>query len=407
MHMKIIPGNVTAASGFTAGGVCCSIRPHNTKRKDLALLVADTPCAAAGVYTKNKVQSATIPVTKSHLENGTARAVIVNSYIANTCVKDGFDIANRMCALAGEALGIPKEEVLVASTGVIGQSLPIAPIQKGIGLLKNQLTKEGGADAAQAILTTDTFAKEIACEWEIGGKTVRMGGIAKGSGMVHVNMGTMLAFLTTDAAISPHMLDRALREVVEDTFNMVSVDGDTSTNDMLLVLASGQAGNETISEENEDYRHFLQALDFCCRDLAKKIAGDGEGATKLLICKVSGAASRQDARLAAKTVVSSSLLKAAIFGKDANWGRILCALGYSPAAMNVNAIDVWISSKAGEVQVCEQGYGLDFDEPLAKAILTEPEVVVDVRLQDGEAAAEAYGCDLTYDYIRINGDYRS
>lgn len=405
--MKIIEGNVTAAKGFTAGGVCCSIRPHNTTRKDLALIAADTLCNGAGVYTKNSVQSATIPVTRNHLQNGKAQAVIVNSYIANTCVKDGFEVAGRMCQTAADALGIAKEDVLVASTGVIGQSLPMEPIWKGVAEMKDRLTKEGGADAAQAILTTDTYPKEIACEFLLDGVPVRMGGIAKGSGMIHVNMGTMLSFITTDAAISSKLLDKALKQVVRDTFNMVSVDGDTSTNDMLLVLASGQAGHAEITEENADYHIFVQALDFCCRNLAKKIAGDGEGATKLLICRVSGAQTKEDARLAAKAVVSSSLLKAAIFGEDANWGRILCALGYSRAVMDPLTVDVWIASAAGEIQVCEQGYGLLFDEVLAKTILAEEEVIVDVRLHNGTASAEAYGCDLTYEYVRINGDYRS
>ena len=405
--MKKIKGGVTAAKGFTAGGVCCSIRPHNTKRKDLALLLADTPCSAAGVYTKNKVQSATIPVTKSHLTDGIAQAVIVNSYIANTCVKDGYEVADRMCEIAGEALGLPKENVLVASTGVIGQSLPLAPIQKGVSLLKDRLTKEGGTDAATAIRTTDTTTKEIAVETEIAGKTVRVGGMAKGSGMIHVNMGTMLAFVTTDSALSPAMTKKALDTVVQDTFNMVSVDGDTSTNDMLVLLASGRADNPCITEENDDYRVFLQALEYCCRDLAKQIAADGEGATKLLICKVSGAKTEKDARLIAKGVVSSSLLKAAIFGEDANWGRILCAIGYSEAEVGMEGIDVSIESEKGAIRVCEQGYGLDFDEKQAAQILAEKEVIIDIGLTDGNAQAEAYGCDLTYDYVKINGDYRS
>ncbi len=407
MEIRWIEGNVTAPRGFTAGGVCSSIRPYNTKRLDLALIHSEVLCNAAGVYTKNKVQSATIPVTKEHLQDGKAQGIIINSYIANTCVHDGEEVARGMCRIAGQSLGLSERDILVASTGVIGESLPIAPIRKGVGLLQGKLSKEGGKDAAQAILTTDTGPKEVACEGELGGVTVRMGGIAKGSGMIHVNMGTMLAFISTDVAISSHMLHQALHTVVEDTFNMVSVDGDTSTNDMLLVLASGLAGNPEITMDNEDYQAFLEMLEGCCRVLAKKIAGDGEGATKLLICRVTGAKTRQDARWAAKSVVSSSLLKAAIFGKDANWGRILCALGYSRAEMNVEAIDVWIASAAGQIRVCRNGFGVPFDESHAVRILDEAEVCIRVELQDGEGEAEAYGCDLTYEYVRINGDYRS
>ncbi|MDO5648975.1 MAG: bifunctional glutamate N-acetyltransferase/amino-acid acetyltransferase ArgJ [Gallicola sp.] len=407
MKIKKIEGNVTAPLGFTAEGVCCSIREYNKKRKDLALILCENVSSAAGVYTKNKVQGAPIPVTKSHLEDGKAQAIIINSYIANTCTKDGLEVANEMCQITADAFDLKKEDVLVASTGVIGQSLPIDPIRKGVGMIKRTLSKEGGKNAAEAILTTDTYPKEVACQFEIQGKTITMGGIAKGSGMIHVNMGTMLAFITTDIGISPELIKKATEEVVKDTFNMVSVDGDTSTNDMLMILASGKAGNVEITEENEDYEAFLEAYRYCAKDLSKKIAGDGEGATKLLICSVTGAKTKQDARAAAKSVVSSSLLKAAIFGEDANWGRILCALGYSDAQMDIYGIDVYISSSAGDIMVCEKGYGLDFDEDLAKKILEEEEVRIKVQLQDGKESAEAYGCDLTYDYVKINGDYRS
>lgn len=407
MTIKTIEGNITAPKGFTAEGVCCSIRHYNKKRKDLALIFCENLCSAAGVYTKNKVKGAPIPVTKNHLEDGKAQAIIINSYIANTCTKDGLEVAEEMCQITADALNIKNEDVLVASTGVIGQSLPIEPIRKGVEMLKPILSKEGGKNASEAILTTDTYPKEVACEFEIGGKTVTMGGIAKGSGMIHVNMGTMLAFITTDIAISSEMIKKATEDVVEDTFNMVSVDGDTSTNDMLMILASGKVGNPEITEENDDYRAFVEAYRHCTKNLSKKIAGDGEGATKLLICSVTGAKTKKDARAAAKSVVSSSLLKAAIFGEDANWGRILCALGYSDAEMDIYGIDVSILSSAGEIQVCEKGYGLDFDEDLAKKILEQEEVTIKVELQDGEESAEAYGCDLTYDYVKINGDYRS
>lgn len=407
MTIKPIEGNITAPQGFTANGVICSIRHYNKKRKDLAMIYSDSLCSAAGVYTKNIIQGAPIPVTKKHLENGKAQAIIINSYIANTCTKDGMEVAHEMCDITGEAMGIPAEDVVVASTGVIGQSLPIEPIRYGVGLLKDQLTKEGGKNASEAILTTDTFTKEIACEFVIDGKVCKMGGIAKGSGMIHINMGTMLAFITTDVAISPEMIKKALHTVVEDTFNIVSVDGDTSTNDMCIVLANGEAGNREITEENEDYQEFLRAFDYCSRELSKLIAKDGEGATKLLLCKVTGAKTKEDARKAAKAVISSSLLKAAIFGEDANWGRILCALGYSEAEMDVYGIDVYLQSDGGKVQVCKKGFGLDFDEDLASKILAEKTITIIVQLQDGQEEAESYGCDLTYDYVKINGDYRS
>ena len=407
MTFKAIEGNVTSPKGFLGNGVIASIRHYNVTRKDLALIYSEKMCTAAGVFTKNKIQGAPIPVTKTHLKDGRAQAILCNSYIANTCVEDGLEVANEMCQITADALGLKKEDVLVASTGVIGESVPLQPIRDGVDNLKNVLFNKGGSYVAEAILTTDTYPKQVACEIEIDGKKGIMGGVAKGSGMIHPNMGTMLAFITTDLAISSEMIEKATQDVVQDTFNMVSVDGDTSTNDMLLILANGEAGNKEITEENEDYYTFLEAYRYCCRDLAKKIAGDGEGATKLLISKVQNAATKEDARLAAKSIVSSSLLKSAIFGEDANWGRILCALGYSGAEMNPLTIDVIVSSKEGQVMVCKDGYGISFDEELAKKILHQEQVQVIVDLKDGEEEAEAYGCDLTYEYVRINGEYRS
>ena len=404
---KFIDGGVTSPQGFTAQGVCAGIKPSNTTKRDLALIYCEKPCTAAAVYTKNLVKSSTITVTKKHLENGVAQAVIVNSGNANTCNADGIEIAEKMCEIAAETLGVKAEDVIVASTGVIGQPLPIEPVIKGAAMMKGKLSKDGGINAAEAIMTTDTIKKEMAMQAELGGKTVTIGGIAKGSGMIHINMGTMLSFVTTDAAVSAEMLEEALREAVEDSYNMVSVDGDTSTNDTLAIMASGLAGNEEITEKNEDYRVFVGALTEAFRSLAKKLAADGEGATKLLVCAVDGAKTKKDAVMVSKSIICSSLFKAAMFGADANWGRVLCAIGYSGADVDVSKVKVEFKSPKGEILVCENGAGVEFSEEKAKEILLEKEITVAVSLNDGEGKAEAYGCDLTYDYVKINGDYRT
>lgn len=404
---NFINGGVTAPQGFTAQGVCASVKPSNKTKRDLALIYCDTLCNAAAVFTKNLVKSDTIAVTKKHLLNGKAQAVIVNSGNANTCNADGVEKAERMCEIAADVLGVKAEDVIVASTGVIGEILPIEPVEKGAELMRGKLSKEGGTNAAEAIMTTDTVKKEMAMTMTLGGKTVTVGGIAKGSGMIHINMGTMLSFVTTDAAVSAEMLECALREAVEDSYNMVSVDGDTSTNDTLAIMASGKAGNPEITEKNEDYRVFVEGLTEAFRMLAKKLAADGEGATKLLVCSVSGAKTKADAVKISKSVICSSLLKAAMFGADANWGRVLCAIGYSGADVDVEKVGVSFSSSKGEIAVCENGAGIPFSEEKAKEILLENEINIIVTLGDGDKKAEAYGCDLTYDYVKINGDYRT
>ena len=406
-NFKFIDGTVTSPLGFTAQGVCASIKPSNTKKRDLALICCEKQCTAAAVYTKNLVKSSAIEVTKKHLANGTAQAVIVNSGNANTCNANGIEIAERMCLIAAETLGINPNDVIVASTGVIGQPLPIEPVLKGVAMMKGRLSKDGGTNAAEAIMTTDTVKKEIAAEMIIGGKKVTVGGIAKGSGMIHINMGTMLSFVTTDAAISAPMLDEALREAVEDSYNMVSVDGDTSTNDTLAIMASGLAGNKMITEKDSDYTAFVNGLTAALKELAKKLAADGEGATKLLVCTVDGAKSKKDAVTVSKSIICSSLLKAAMFGADANWGRVLCAIGYSGADVDIKKVDVSFKSDKGLIVVCKQGSGVDFSEEKAKEILLENEIHILVSLNDGCGSAEAYGCDLTYDYVKINGDYRT
>lgn len=407
MNYKFIDGTITSPMGFTAQGVCASIKPSNTTKRDLALIYCEKKCTAAAVYTKNLVKSSTIEVTKKHLANGVAQAIIVNSGNANTCNADGIEVAEKMCQIASETLGVSADDVIVASTGVIGQPLPIEPVIKGASLMKGKLSKEGGTNAAEAIMTTDTVKKEMAMEMTLGGKKVTIGGIAKGSGMIHINMGTMLSFVTTDACVSSEMLEEALREAVEDSYNMVSVDGDTSTNDTLAIMASGLAGNEEITEKNEDYRTFVAGLTEAFKSLAKKLAGDGEGATKLLIGTVNGAKTKKDAVLVAKSVICSSLLKSAMFGADANWGRVLCAIGYSGADVDVKKVDVSFVSAKGEILVCKDGAGVEFSEEKAKEILLEKEIQILISLNDGEYNAEAYGCDLTYDYVKINGDYRT
>ena len=404
--MKYITGGVCAATGFTAGGIHCGIRKNRTKR-DLALIVSEVPASAAAVYTTNLVKGAPLTVTKKHLENGRAQAIICNSGNANTCNADGLEVAEAMSAAIASRLGLAADDIVVASTGVIGQPLNIQPIVDGIPALVDSLSADGCAAAAEGIMTTDTVRKEVAVEFTLGGKTCRIGGIAKGSGMIHPNMATMLVFITTDAAISPDMLRAALSADIQDTFNMVSVDGDTSTNDMVAVLANGLAGNPEITAEGEDYTAFVAALNAVTVALCRMIAGDGEGATKLLECAVTGATDEATAKTVAKSVVCSSLLKAAMFGADANWGRVLCAIGYSGAAVDVSKVDVAFRSAKGDIPVCKNGAGIDFSEELAKEILLEREITVLVELNSGSAAATAWGCDLTYDYVKINGDYRT
>ncbi|MGM9545173.1 MAG: bifunctional glutamate N-acetyltransferase/amino-acid acetyltransferase ArgJ [Vescimonas sp.] len=404
--MRVIEGGVCAAKGFSANGVHCGIRKNQTK-KDLSLIFSSVPASAAAVYTTNLVKGAPLTVTKEHLANGIAQAVICNSGNANTCNANGMEIAEEMSALAAKALGISADDMIVASTGVIGQPLPIEPIAAGLPELVAGLSPEGGKAAAEGIMTTDTVMKEVAVEFTLGGKTCRLGGIAKGSGMIHPNMATMLVFLTTDAAISPAMLQKALSGDIAGTFNMLSIDGDTSTNDMVAVLANGLAGNPCIDAEGEDFGAFMKALNTVTIALCRKIAGDGEGATKLLECKVTGAADLDTAKTVAKSVICSSLLKAAMFGADANWGRVLCAIGYSGANVDVNKVDVAFHSAAGTVEVCKNGAGLDFSEETAKTVLLEKEIEILVELHSGDAAATAWGCDLTYDYVKINGDYRT
>ena len=404
--IKIIEGGVCAAKGYTAGGIYCGIRKRNDKN-DLALIFSIVPAHAAAVYTTNLVKGAPLTVTKQHIADGIAQAVICNSGNANTCNSDGLEIAEKMSALAAEQLGISPRDVIVASTGVIGQKLNITPVADHIGELAAALSPEGEDEAAKAIMTTDLVMKKIAVEFEIDGKVCRLGGIAKGSGMIHPNMATMLVFLTTDAAISAPMLRKALSHDVQKTFNMLSVDGDTSTNDMVTIMANGLAGNSEIAEEGPAFDTFMKALNTVTISLCRTIAGDGEGATKLLECDVTGAADEKTAAVVAKSVITSSLLKAAMFGADANWGRVLCAIGYSGADLDVNKVDVAFKSAKGILPVCKNGAGVDFSEEFAKEVLLEKEITILVNLNSGNSGATAWGCDLTYDYVKINGDYRS
>ena len=408
MECKYIEGGVCAAKGFRAGGIHCGIRKNKNKR-DLALILSEKEAAAAAVYTTNLVKGAPIAVDKKHLENGRASAILCNSGNANTCNADGFEKAVEMCAIAAKECGIEKQDVVVASTGVIGMPLDTAPIRNSIAELYASLTAdaEGSKYAAEAIMTTDTVIKETAVHFEIGGVSCKMGGIAKGSGMIHPNMATMLIFITCDAAISPAMLQKALRADLETSFHMISIDGDTSTNDMVTILANGMAGNPEITAEGDDFETFCKALHMLTVRLCRMIAADGEGATKLIECCVSGAKTAEIARKTAKSVICSSLLKAAMFGADANWGRVLCAIGYSGAPVDVNKIDVAFRSAKGKITVCENGAGVSFSEEQAKEILLEKEIDILVDLKDGSYAATAWGCDLTYDYVKINGDYRT
>ena len=404
--LKVIDGGVCAAKGFKASGVHCGIR-HNRTKKDLALIYSENIATAAAVYTTNLVKGAPLIVTKENLTNGKAQAVICNSGNANTCNANGVEIAKRMCEMLSKNLNVSADDVVVASTGVIGQPLNIGAIESGIPGLVERLSENGGSDAAEAIMTTDLAKKEVAVEFTLGGKVCRMGGIAKGSGMIHPNMATMLVFITTDACISSEMLSKALKSDIQNTFNMISIDGDTSTNDMVTVLANGMAGNDEINADGEDYKTFMTALNSITVSLCRMIAGDGEGATKLLECSVEGAKDEKTAKTVAKSVICSSLTKAAMFGADANWGRVLCAIGYSGADVDVNKIDVSFQSLKGSIQVCKNGAGVEFSEEIAKTILLEKEIVIAVNLNSGDYSSKAWGCDLTYDYVKINGDYRT
>ncbi len=407
--MKQIEGGVTAAKGFQAAGVEAGVKYKN--RKDMALVYSSVPCTAAGTFTSNVVKAAPVLWDKRIVEESPfAQAVVINSGIANACTgKQGMDCCEAESRCAGEALGIPADSVLVASTGVIGMQLPLERLSEGIQKLAEAKadTLEAGLDAAKAIMTTDTVPKQIAVEFEISGKKVTLGGMCKGSGMIHPNMCTMLGFLTTDLKISRQMLQKALREDVVDSFNMISVDGDTSTNDSLLILANGVAENEEIISEGQEYDHLREALHFVTTYLARKMAGDGEGATALFETKVIGATSKADARTLAKSVICSSLTKAAIFGHDANWGRILCALGYSGAQFDPENVDLYFRGESGEIHIYGNGTACDYSEEEATKILSEPEVCVLVDMHMGDGEATAWGCDLSYDYVKINADYRS
>ena len=405
--MKFIDGGVCAAKGFRASGIHVGVKTSNLDKKDLALIVADCDCAAAAVYTKNIVKAAPLLVTMEHLKNGRARAVIANSGNANACAPQGEENAERTCGALASALDLHADDVIVASTGVIGQKLPVEVIENGIPELVSKLSYSGSQDAATAIMTTDVTMKECAAEVNIGGKIVRIGGVAKGSGMIHPNMGTMLAFLTTDCAISSEMIHKALLNAARVSFNRISVDGDTSTNDMLCLLASGMSGNDGISGEGDDLNAFSAALEEVCVKLAIMLAADGEGATHLITCRVSRARSQAEAEALSKAVISSTLTKAAIFGADANWGRVLCAMGYSGVDFDPDSVDVAFESTAGRVTVCENGRGLSFDEALAKSILTEHDITIDIAMDAGTEECTCWGCDITYDYIKINGDYRT
>ena len=404
--MKFIEGGVCAAKGYTANGIHCGIRKNRDKR-DLSLIMSEVQASCAAVYTTNLVKGAPILVDQKHLADGKAQAIICNSGNANTCNANGIEIAEQMTQLAAAQLQIRPEDVIVASTGVIGQPLDIAPIAAGMAQLAAGLNPDGSEDATEGIMTTDTIQKHVAVEFVLGGKTCRIGGIAKGSGMIHPDMATMLVFITSDVCIASDMLQKALSGDISNTFNMLSVDGDTSTNDTVVVMANGLAGNPEITEEGEDFSTFMQALNTINVALCRMIAGDGEGATKLLECKVTGGPDLETAKTAAKSVICSSLLKAAMFGADANWGRVICAIGYSGADVDVTKIDIAFRSEAGTIPVCEQGSALDFSEELAKEILLKDEIEILVDLHSGTQEAVAWGCDLTYDYVKINGDYRT
>ena len=405
MDITEISGGICAAKGFSANGICCGIKKKSTKA-DLALIYSQKKAAAAAVYTTNLVYGAPITVTRNNIADGYAQAVICNSGNANTCNSNGIEIAEQMCSLAAAELDIDAKDVIVASTGVIGCPLNIDPIASGMGKLAAGLGDHSDS-ASRAIMTTDLVPKEIAVSFMLSGKECHLGGIAKGSGMIHPNMATMLVFITTDAAISPKMLKEALLADIPDTFNMLSIDGDTSTNDMVSIMANGLAGNKEITEENADFTEFKKALNTLTVMLCRTIASDGEGATKLVECTVTGAASKSVAKTVAKSVICSSLVKSAMFGADANWGRVLCAIGYSGADVDVTKIDVAFKSKAGILEVCKNGAGIPFSEEFAKKLLEEDEIDILIELNSGEACSSAWGCDLTYDYVKINADYRT
>ncbi len=418
-------GGVCAAQGFKANGIQCGLAhkpltdneentakannalPSAAKKNDLAVIIADRECTAAAVYTTNKVKGAPIQVTRQNISDGKAWGVIVNSVNANTCNADGVEKAEKMCELTAKEFGLRSSDFIVASTGVIGQVLPIEPIEKAMPELCKNVSYEGNSAAVEAIMTTDTVPKEVAVEFEMGGKKCVMGGMLKGSGMIHPNMATTLTFITTDAAVTSEYLQRALSDIVKTTLNMVSVDGDTSTNDMVCIMANGMAGNNAIKTESEDFAVFENALYVVMVNLARMMARDGEGATKLIECVCTGADSSETARKIAKSVITSSLFKAAMFGEDANWGRILCAIGYTDADFDINNVSVDIASDAGKIEVCRKGMGVSFSEEKAKDVLKEEEITIIVTIGDGEYSAAAWGCDLTYDYVKINGDYRS
>ena len=404
--MKYIDGGVCSAKGFRAGGMNCGIKVGSTK-KDLAMIASDVMCSAAAVYTTNKVKGAPLAVTKEHLADGKAQAVICNSGNANTCAPNGMEIAEKTCEITGGALGLSAEDIIVCSTGVIGQELSIKPFESGVPQLAQSISYDGGREAAEAIMTTDTIPKSIAVEFELEGNTCYIGGIAKGSGMIDPNMATMLSFITTDAAISPEMLNKALKKDVKTSYNQICVDGDMSTNDTVAVMANGLAGNAEITGEGMDYDAFCEALSMVTTYLAKKLARDGEGATKLIECQVTGAPDQEMAAKISKTVISSNLLKAAIFGADANWGRVLCAIGYTDGEFSTENIDVEMASAKGKVLVCQGSRHKEYSEEEASKILAEEEIQIYVDMHQGEAEATAWGCDLTYDYVKINGDYRS
>lgn len=406
MTFTPISGGVTAPQGFKASGVHCGIR-KNRDKLDLALVISDIPAATAAVYTQNKVKGAPILVTQNHLANGYAQAMICNSGNANTCNPNGVELAEQCCQLLAQAAGVKAEDIVIASTGVIGQPLPLEPFEKGIPAAVSALSYQGGTQAAEAIMTTDTHLKEFALSFELGGKTCRLGAMTKGSGMINPNMATMLTFITSDVAISPAMLNLALKSVVKTTLNQINVDGDTSTNDMATIMANGLAGNAEITAENADFARFCEALKIVCIWVCRQIAKDGEGATKLLQCSVSHARNETVALNIAKSIISSDLFKSAMFGADANWGRVLCAIGYTEGDFSIDGVSLVLKSAKGEVKVCENAAYFPFSEEKAAEVLSEAEIDILVDMHDGDAFAQAWGCDLTYDYVRINGDYRS
>ena len=406
MDIKNETGGVCAAAGFKAGAVHCGFR-HDVSKNDLAMIVSDRLCSAAAVYTTNKIKGAPIAVTREHLKSGTARAIICNSGNANTCAPNGIWIASETCRLAASAVGCSKSDIVVASTGVIGMEMTMAPFVQGIPELAKSLSYDGGSAAEEAIMTTDTHKKEVAVSFLLGGRKCTLGGMAKGSGMIHPNMATMLSFLTTDVDISPEMLQRALSTDIVDTYNQLSVDGDTSTNDMVVILANGMAGNKKITSDGEDFQTFCQALDKVTTALVEKIAADGEGASKLIVCNVKNAVTRDAARKISMSVISSDLLKAAVFGKDANWGRVLCAIGYADGNFDVSNVAIELSSEKGRIRVCQSSEYVPYSEDEATEILSGGKVDINVDMHSGKAQARAWGCDLTYEYVKINSDYRS